>query len=58
MYFVKYNSVVLSKIWKIVGPLEQNLKKTDFYSITLIIFLIINIDKQESKWHYDFQYFG
>ena len=32
MFFVMYNSVVLSKILKIVVPLEQNFEKTDFYS--------------------------
>ena len=58
MYFVMYNSVVLSKILKIVVPLEQNFEKTDFYSIKLVILIIIDIGKQESKWHNDFQYFG
>ena len=57
MYFVMYNSVVLSKILKIVVPLEQNFEKTDFYSIKLIILIIIDIDKGV-KWHNDFQYFG
>ena len=51
MYFVMYNSVVLSKILKIIVnvPLEQNFEKTDFDSIKLIILIIIDIDKQESK---------
>ena len=57
MYFAIYNSVVLSKILKIVVPLKQNFEKTDFYSLKLVILIIINIDKQESKWHNDFQYF-
>ena len=51
MYFVMYNSVVLSKILKIVVPLEQNFEKTDFYSIKLVILIIIDIGKQQSKWH-------
>ena len=29
-----------------------------FDSIKLIILIIIDIDKQESKWHNNFQYFG
>ena len=58
MYFAMDNSVVLSKILKIDVTLEQNFEKTDFYSIKLIILIIIDIDKQESKWHNDFQYFG
>ena len=58
MYFVIHNSVVLSKILKIIVPLKQNLKKNYFYSIKLIILIIIDIDKQGSKWHDDFQYFG
>ena len=58
MYFYMHNSVVLSKILKIVVPLEQNFEKTDFYSIKLIVLIIIDIDKQGSKWHNDFQYFG
>ena len=58
MYFVIHNSVVLSKILKIVVPLEQNFENSIFDSIKLIILIIINIDKQESKWHNDFQYFG
>ena len=40
----KYNSVVLSKILKIVVPLEQNFEKTDFYSIKLVILILIVID--------------
>ena len=32
--------------------------KFDFDTIKLIILIIIDIDKQESKWHNDFQYFG
>ena len=43
MYFVMYNSVVLSKILKIVVPLEQNFEKTDFYSIKLVILIIIGV---------------
>ena len=43
MYFVIHNSVVLSKILKIVVPLVQNFEKTDFYSIKLVILIIINI---------------
>ena len=58
MYFVMYNSIVLSKILKIIVPLEQNFEKTNLYSIKLIILIIIDIDKQGSKWHNDFQYFG
>ena len=50
MYFVIHNSVVLSKILKIIVPLEQNSEKPDFYSIKLIILIIIVIDKQESKY--------
>ena len=46
MYFVMYNSVVLSKILKIVVPLEQNFEKTDFYSIKLISLVIICIDNK------------
>ena len=45
MYFVIHNSVVLSKILKIVVPLEQNFEKTDFYSIKLVILIIIDIGK-------------
>ena len=45
MHFVMYNSVVLSKILKIVVPLEQNFERTDFYSIKLVILIIIDIDK-------------
>ena len=45
MYFVMYNSVVLSKILKIVVPLEQNFEKTYFYSIKLVILIIIDIGK-------------
>ena len=30
MYLVMYNSVVLSKILKIIVPLEQNFEKNDF----------------------------
>ena len=45
MYFVMYNSVVLSKILKIVVPLEQNFEETDFYSIKLVILIIIDICK-------------
>ena len=58
MYFVIHNSVVLSKILKIVVPYEQNFENSIFDSIKLIILIIIDIDKQESKWHNDFQYFG
>ena len=58
MYFVMYNSVVLSKILKIIVPLEQNFEKTDFYSIKLVILIIIDIGKLGSKWHNTFQYFG
>ena len=46
MYFVIHNSVVLSKILKIVVPLEQNFEKTDFYSIKLVILIIIDIGKK------------
>ena len=42
---IMYNSVVLSKISKIVVPLEQNFEKTDFYSIKLVILIIIDIGK-------------
>ena len=46
MYFVMYNSsVVLSKILKIIVTLEQNFEKTDFYSIKLVILIIIDIGK-------------
>ena len=45
MYFVMYNSVVLSKILKSVVPLQQNFEKTDFYSIKLVILIIIDIGK-------------
>ena len=45
LYFVMYNSVVLSKILKIIVPLEQNFEKTDFYSIKLVILIIIDIVK-------------
>ena len=45
MYFVIHNSVVLSKILKIVVPLEQNFEKSDFYSIKLVILIIIGIGK-------------
>ena len=58
MYFLIDNSVVLSKILKIVVPKEQNFENSIFDSIKLIILIIIDIDKQESKWHNDFQYFG
>ena len=40
MYFVMYNWEVLSKILKIVLPLEH--EKTDFYSIKLVILIIID----------------
>ena len=53
-----YNSLVLSKILKTVVPSEQNFEYSIFESIKLIILIIIDIDKQESKWHKDFQYFG
>ena len=46
MYFVMCNSVVLSKILKIFVPLEQTLEKTDFYSIKLVILIIIDIGRQ------------
>ena len=46
MYFVIHNSVVLSKILKIVVPLEQNFEKTDFYSIKLVVLIIIDILRQ------------
>ena len=55
MYFVIHNSVVLSKILKIVVPLEQIFKKTDFYSIKLVILIIIDM---ANRGHNDFQYFG
>ena len=43
MHFVMYNLVVvLSKILKIVVPLEQNFEKTDFYSIKFVIFNILD----------------
>ena len=58
MYFVIHNSVVLSKILKIVVPWEQNFENSIFDPIKLIILIIIDIDKQESKWNNDFQYFG
>ena len=58
IYFVIHSSVVLSKILKIVVPEEQNFENSIFDSIKLIILIIIDIDKQESKWHNDFQYFG
>ena len=45
MYFVMYNSVVLSKIMKIIVALEQNFEKTDFYSIKFVILIIIDIGK-------------
>ena len=45
MYFVMYNSVVLSKILTIVVPLEQKFEKTDFYSMKLDILIIIDIGK-------------
>ena len=54
MYFVLHNSVVLSKILKI----EQNFDKLIFDSMKLIILIIIDTDKQESKWQNDFKYFG
>ena len=38
--------------------IKQNFEKSIFDSIKLIIMIIIDIDKQESKWHNDFQYFG
>ena len=50
MYFVMCNSVVLSKILKILVPLlEQNFEKNDFYSIKLIILIIIDIDKYRGQ---------
>ena len=62
---IMYNSVVLSKISKIVVPLEQNFEKTDFYSIKLVILIIIDIGKYNVnygqirvKMSNDFQYFG
>ena len=48
---IMYNSMVLSKISKIVVPLEQNFEKTDFYSIKLVILILIDIGKYGSKWH-------
>ena len=48
MHFVIHNSVVLSKILKIVVPSEQNFENLIFYSIKLVILIIIDIDKQES----------
>ena len=36
----------------------QNFEILIFDSIKLIILIIIDKDKQESKWHDDFQYFG
>ena len=36
----------------------QNFEILIFDSIKLIILIIIDIDKQEAKWHNDFQYFG
>ena len=45
MYFVIHNSVVLSKILKIVVPSEQNFEKSIFDSIKLIILIIIDIGK-------------
>ena len=56
MYFVMYNSVVLSKILKIVVPLEQNFENSIFDSIKLIIFsqngtTILNIlDNTTELW--------
>ena len=58
MYFFIHNSVVLSKILKIVVPKGQNFENLTFDSIKLFILIIIDIEKQESKWHNDFQYFG
>ena len=58
MNFVIHNSVVLSKILKIVVPQEQNFENLIFDSIKLIILILIVIDKQESEGHNDFQYFG
>ena len=49
MHFVIHNSVVLSKILKIVMPLKQNFQKINFYSIKLIILIIIDIGKQGSS---------
>ena len=46
MYFVMYNSVVLSKILKNIVQLEQHFEKPDIYSIKLVILIIIEIDKQ------------
>ena len=37
--------------------IKAKLKKNQ-YNIKLIILIIIDIDKQGSKWHNDFQYFG
>ena len=35
----------------------ENFENLIFNSIKLIILIIIDIDKQESRWHNDFQYF-
>ena len=43
MYFVIHNSVVLSKILKIVVPLKQNLKKKQF--------LLYKIDYFDNNQH-------
>ena len=45
LYYVIHNSVVSSKILKIIVSLEQNFEKTDFYSIKLVILIIIDIGK-------------
>ena len=45
MYFVIHNSVVLSKILKIIVLQEQNFEKSIFDSIKLIILIIIDIGK-------------
>ena len=55
IHFVIHNSVVLSKIVKIVVPSDENFENSIFDPIKLIILIIIVIDKQESKWHNDFQ---
>ena len=38
--------------------IKAKFKKINFYSIKLITLIIIDIDKQGSKWHNGFQYFG
>ena len=50
-------SVVIQNIENCCA-IRAKFENLNFDSMKLIILIIINIDKQESKWHNDFQYFG